>query len=176
MRMGHIYKGCTWDTFIKNAHGRYLCTASWCIGMGWLRSVGSIKLLVSFAEYRLFYRPLFFSKETCNLIDPTNQSHPIRQMCHVCILYKYVTCAVYINVLYVYYRGAVVYRYDKCDMCVLHVRVSRVHCMLMCHNCSIGKWHCAKVWQMCCMYVTNRCMYVTDRCVTPSLYMNVLQL
>jgi len=28
------------------------------IGMGWLRSVGSIKLQVSFAEYRLFYRAL----------------------------------------------------------------------------------------------------------------------
>jgi len=26
--------------------------------MGWLRSVGSIKLYVSFTEYRLFYRPL----------------------------------------------------------------------------------------------------------------------
>jgi len=30
-------------------HGKY---------MGWLRSVGSIKLYVSFAEYRLFYRAL----------------------------------------------------------------------------------------------------------------------
>jgi len=27
--------------------------------MGWLRSVGSIKLQVSFAEYRLFYRSLW---------------------------------------------------------------------------------------------------------------------
>ena len=31
------------------------CTS---IIMGWLRSVGSIKLYVSFAEYRLFYRAL----------------------------------------------------------------------------------------------------------------------
>ena len=28
------------------------------MNMGWLRSVGSIKLWVSFAEYRLFYRAL----------------------------------------------------------------------------------------------------------------------
>ena len=28
------------------------------LDMGWLRSVGSIKLYVSFAEYRLFYRSL----------------------------------------------------------------------------------------------------------------------
>ena len=28
------------------------------LSMGWLRSVGSIKLQVSFAEYRLFYRAL----------------------------------------------------------------------------------------------------------------------
>jgi len=27
-------------------------------GMGWLRLVGSLKLYVSFAEYRLFYRAL----------------------------------------------------------------------------------------------------------------------
>jgi len=43
--------------------------------MGWLRSVGSIKLQVSFAEYRLFYRALL--QKTYNFIDPTNQSHPI---------------------------------------------------------------------------------------------------
>jgi len=29
-----------------------------CTHMGWLRSVGSIELYVSFAEYRLFYRAL----------------------------------------------------------------------------------------------------------------------
>ena len=43
--------------------------------MGWLRSVGSIKLQVSFAEYSLFYRAL--ARETYNFIDPTSQSHPI---------------------------------------------------------------------------------------------------
>ena len=46
------------------------------LAMGWLRSVGSIKLLVSFAEYRLFYKSLF-AKETYNFVDPTNQSHLI---------------------------------------------------------------------------------------------------
>jgi len=29
-----------------------------CEDMGWLRLVGSLKLYVSFAEYRLFYRAL----------------------------------------------------------------------------------------------------------------------
>jgi len=37
---------CVWEWFV--------CVCD----MGWLRSVGSIKLQVSFAEYRLFYRPL----------------------------------------------------------------------------------------------------------------------
>ena len=32
------------------------------IPMGWRRSVGSIKLEVSFAEYRLFHRPLLQKK------------------------------------------------------------------------------------------------------------------
>jgi len=43
--------------------------------MWWLRLVASIKLQVSFAEYSLFHRALF-AKETHNLIDPTNRSHP----------------------------------------------------------------------------------------------------
>jgi len=64
---------------------------SWCIytsqityergkarHMGWLRSVVSIKLWVSFAEYSLFYRVIL--QETYGLIDPTNRSHPIASM------------------------------------------------------------------------------------------------
>jgi len=35
--------------------------------MGWLRSVGTIKLQVFFAEYRLFYKALF-AKETYIMI------------------------------------------------------------------------------------------------------------
>ena len=42
--------------------------------MGWLRLVGSLKLQVSFAEYRLFYP---FSKETYHFKEPTSHSHPI---------------------------------------------------------------------------------------------------
>ena len=42
---------------------------------GGLRSVGSMKLQVSFAEYCLFHRSLL--KETYNFIDPTSRSHPI---------------------------------------------------------------------------------------------------
>ena len=36
--------------------------------MGWLRSVGSIKLQVSFAEYRLFYRALLQKRPIIQLI------------------------------------------------------------------------------------------------------------
>jgi len=48
---------------------------------GWLRLVGSFKLFVSFTEYRLFLRALFFkgslAKETYDLKEPTSRSHPI---------------------------------------------------------------------------------------------------
>ena len=45
--------------------------------MGWLRLVGSLKLYVSFAEYRFFYRSLF-AKETYNFKEHTIRSHPTR--------------------------------------------------------------------------------------------------
>ena len=48
--------------------------------MGWLRLEGSLKLHVSFADYRLFYRPLLqksFAKETYYFKEPTSRSHPI---------------------------------------------------------------------------------------------------
>jgi len=44
--------------------------------MGWLRLVGSLKLYISFAEYRLFYKALL-AKETYNFMEPTSQSHPV---------------------------------------------------------------------------------------------------
>jgi len=67
---------------------------SWLMGMGWLRLVGSLKLYVSFVEYRallqkrpmilrglLQKRPIIlkssFAKETHNFKEPTNRSHPI---------------------------------------------------------------------------------------------------
>ena len=67
---------------------------SWLMGMGWLRLVGSLKLYVSFVEYRallqkrpmisrglLKKRPIIlkssFAKETHNFKEPTNRSHPI---------------------------------------------------------------------------------------------------
>jgi len=46
------------------------------LSMGWLRLVGSSKLHVSFAEYRLFYRALL-QKRSIIFKEPTNQSHPI---------------------------------------------------------------------------------------------------
>ena len=52
--------------------------------MGWLRLVGSLKLQVSFAEYRLFYRALLQKRhiilrsllETHHFKEPTNRRHP----------------------------------------------------------------------------------------------------
>jgi len=43
--------------------------------MGWLRLVGSLKLLLSFPEYRLFYRALLQKRHNCE--EPTNRSHLI---------------------------------------------------------------------------------------------------
>jgi len=41
---------------------KYASSAYTC--MGWLRLVGSLKLQVSFAEYRLFYRSLLQKRPT----------------------------------------------------------------------------------------------------------------
>jgi len=59
--------------------------------MGWLRLVRSLKLQVSFAEYRLFCRALK-KKETYNFKEPTNRSHPIGIYIRKCLwmyLYMY---------------------------------------------------------------------------------------
>jgi len=61
------------------------------VHMGRLRLVGSFKLYVSFAEYCLFYKGSF-AKETHNLKEPTNRSHPIQDayvsiMACVCVSY-----------------------------------------------------------------------------------------
>jgi len=45
--------------------------ASYTRAMGWLRSVGSIKLYVSFAEYRLFYRALLQKRPVILSCTPT---------------------------------------------------------------------------------------------------------
>jgi len=43
--------------------------------MGWLQSVGALKLQVSFAKEP--YKRDYSAKETCNFKEPTNRSHPI---------------------------------------------------------------------------------------------------
>jgi len=43
---------------------------------GWLRLVGSSKLWVSFAEYRVFFQGSF-AKETYDFKGPTSRSHNI---------------------------------------------------------------------------------------------------
>ena len=55
--------------------------------MGWLRSVGSMKLQVSFAEYRLFYSALL-QKRPVILRSLLNRSHPISH-CHIIMLSCY---------------------------------------------------------------------------------------
>jgi len=72
--------------------------------MGWLRSVGSIKLKVSFAEYRLFYRALLQKRPVISCILLTESTpgymagfeccvsmrmpvytHPCIYICGVCV-------------------------------------------------------------------------------------------
>ena len=48
--------------------------------MGWLRSVGSIKLQVSFAKYRLFYRALL-QKKPINLLILLTKATPYTRIC-----------------------------------------------------------------------------------------------
>ena len=45
--------------------------------MRWLRLVGSLKVYVSFAEYRLFHRAVLQEKPIILRSLPTNCSHPI---------------------------------------------------------------------------------------------------
>jgi len=51
--------------------------------MGWLRSVGSIKLYVSFAEYRLFYRSLLQKRAMVSRIDIITGQHAHTLSCVV---------------------------------------------------------------------------------------------
>ena len=55
-----------------------ICMCIICVyyGIGWLRSVGSFKSQVSFAEYSLFHMAVL-AKETCNFKEPTSHSHSI---------------------------------------------------------------------------------------------------
>ena len=47
----------------------------------WLRLVGSLKLQVYFAEYRLFSRALLQNTHSYDFKEPTNRSHPIGGKC-----------------------------------------------------------------------------------------------
>ena len=53
------------------------CVVVCCtVDMGWLRWVGSLKLIVLFCRiYSLLYGS--FAEETCNFKEPTNRSHPV---------------------------------------------------------------------------------------------------
>jgi len=85
LRMSHELVMCTWRCDMTHSSQTWVCdvmffchrcengtrlqnptdyTDSSCAHMGWLRSVGSIRLWVSFAEYRLFYRALLQKRPT----------------------------------------------------------------------------------------------------------------
>ena len=68
---------------LRIAVRRVSCGIHIFLHMGWLRSVGSIKLYVSFAEYRLFYRSLL-QKRPIILSILLIVATPHRNMC--CIL------------------------------------------------------------------------------------------
>ena len=65
------------------------CVQIWCkfgphdMTMGWLRSVGSIKLQVTFAEYRLFYRALLQKSRlhACVSLSHTHTPAVHQRMC-----------------------------------------------------------------------------------------------
>jgi len=54
----HTHMHTTYTRTHTHAVHEYICVYQYVHMGGWLRSVGSIKLQVSFAGYRLFYRAL----------------------------------------------------------------------------------------------------------------------
>jgi len=71
--------------------------------MGWLRSVGSIKLYVTFAVYRLFYRALL-QKRPINLSTLLTVATPYEvwwTACKITVVYIFVYIYIYVHT-YVY--------------------------------------------------------------------------
>jgi len=63
-------------TYISREFDFSYCSLPLDVDMWWLRLVGSIKLQVSFAK-ETYEKRLQSAKETYNLINPTDCSHPI---------------------------------------------------------------------------------------------------
>jgi len=119
-----------------------VCMHVYMFGMGWLRSVGSIKLYVSCAEYCLFYKGLF-AKETYILIDPTNRSHPI---C-VCVCMR-----VFMHV----------YMFGMCVCLYACVNIPVCVCVCVYKYWLSGSLH---QWGLACVYVWCVCVWLCLVCV-----------
>ena len=65
--------------------------------IGWLWLVGLIKLQVSFAKISL-YKRRYSAKETYNLIDPTDHSHPIIQYASRILIHIFIHTYIYIHI------------------------------------------------------------------------------
>ena len=125
------------------------------IDMGWLRSVGSIKLVVSFAAYRLFYRALLQKRPIILSILLTEATlYVVRynsvwyvHMCictNVCVcvyvhlyrcIYMYIYIYIYENIyIYIYiYKNIYIYIYIYENICI-YLNLTNLH---MCYVCDI---------------------------------------
>ena len=93
--------------------------------MGWLQSVGSIKLYVSFAEYRLFYRA-FLPKRPMILSILLTKATPYMYI-YVCVCvyiqYMYICVCVCVYMQYMYQIHMYIYQTN-------HARVAVSACLL----------------------------------------------
>jgi len=110
--------------------------------LGWLRSVGSIRLYVSFAEYHIFYRALLqkrpmILRSLLIVKEPTNRSHPIGCKRHACLLC--VCVCVWVCV---------------CVCACVCVRIRRHACLLQLSACGDTRW----TWLLSCMMVVLTCI------------------
>ena len=96
------------------------------VSMGWLWSVGSIQLQVTFAEYRLFYRALLQKRPIISSIL-LNKTTPYTHPCHHFSLTKCVLCVYPVRHICVY---------PLRHICVLFVYPLRHICTHLTHDFS----------------------------------------
>jgi len=117
--------------------------------MGWLRSVGSIKLQVSFAEYCLLYMA-FFAKEAYNLIDP-KPPHSTPPCLSWCIHCRNTDCIRLFS--YVWRRACFPSELARC----IHRKRHLSHSTHTCHT--RGGVHRVRLWAFFCSHTY---WYLTD--------------
>jgi len=133
--------------------------------MGWLWLVGSLKLYVSFAK-EPYKRDLNSAKETYNLKELTNRSHPIVTFCVRKRLSRQNKPG-FIHVQQLI-RVVLLYLYEIFNVCMKF-------CMESWNTCEISEarlkirvalWVWKRVWKSICVYVSVKwcvvvCMYVS---------------